>query len=83
MLTGFRSNNKAYLRVWRSDPSFTVEGRDLPAPPASLAMILSRGQQGTGNLVTARGATLTEIEVPAGAGVVVTGSKSAQVEVKE
>jgi hypothetical protein len=83
MLNGFRSNTKAYLRVWRSEPSFTVEGRDIPAPPPSLAMILSRGQQGTGNLLTARGAKLTEIEIPVGAGVVVTGSKSAQVEVKE
>jgi hypothetical protein len=83
ILTGFRSNTKAYLRVWRSEPSFTVEGRDLPAPPPSLAMVLSRGQQGTGNLLTARGAKLAEIEIPAGSGVVVTGSKSAQVEVKE
>lgn len=83
MLTGFRSNTKAYLRVWRSEPSFTVEGRDLPAPPPSLAMILSRVQQGTGNLLTPRGAKLAEIEIPTGPGVVVTGSKTAQVEVKE
>jgi hypothetical protein len=83
MLTGFRSNTKAYLRVWRSEPSFTVEGRDLPAPPPSLAMILSRVQQGAGNLLTPRGAKLAEIEIPAGSGVVVTGSKTAQVEVKE
>jgi hypothetical protein len=83
LLTGFRSNTRAYLRVWRSEPSFSVEGRDLPAPPPSLAMILSRGQQGAGNLLTPRGATLAEIEVPAGSGVVVTGSKTAQVEVKE
>ncbi|HTD43491.1 MAG TPA: SpoIVB peptidase S55 domain-containing protein [Bryobacteraceae bacterium] len=83
LLNGFRSNTKAYLRVWRSEPSFTIEGRDLPAPPPSLAMILSRGQQGTGNLLTARGATLAEIEIPAGAGVVVTGSKTAQVHVRE
>ena len=83
MLTGFRSNTKAYLRVWRSEPSFTVEGRDLPAPPPSLAMILSRVQQGTGNILTPRGAKLAEIEIPTGAGVVVTGSKTAQVEVKE
>jgi len=83
LLTGFRSNTKAYLRVWRSEPSFTVEGRDLPAPPPSLAMILSRVQQGAGNLLTPRGAKLAEIEIPASAGVVVTGSKTAQVEVKE
>jgi SpoIVB peptidase S55 len=83
LLTGFRSNTKAYLRVWRSEPSFTVEGRDLPAPPPSLAMILSRSQQGTGNLLMPRGAKLAEIEIPTGAGVVVTGSKTAQVEVKE
>jgi hypothetical protein len=46
-------------------------------------MILSRGQQGAANQLSAHGAKVAEIEIPAGAGIVVTGSKTAQVEVKE
>jgi hypothetical protein len=83
LLNGLRSNTKAYLRVWRSEPSFTVEGRDLPSPPASLAMILTRAQAGGTNLVSARGAKLAELEVSPGPGLVVTGTKTVQVEVKE
>ena len=33
-------NTKAYVRVWRADPAFQVEGADLPAPPASVALVL-------------------------------------------
>lgn len=83
LLNSLRSNTKAYLRVWRSEPSFTVEGRDLPDPPASLAMILTRAQAGSTNLALARGAKLAEIEVSPGPGLVVTGSKTVQVEVKD
>lgn len=83
LLNGLRSNTKAYLRVWRSEPSFTVEGRDLPDPPASLAMILTRAQAGSTNLALARGAKLAEIEVSPGPGLVVTGTKTVQVEVKD
>ncbi|MEQ1886798.1 MAG: SpoIVB peptidase S55 domain-containing protein, partial [Bryobacteraceae bacterium] len=83
LLNGLRSNDRAYLRVWRSEASFTVEGRDLPDPPPSLSMILTRQQTGTTNLQTARGAKLAEIEISPGAGFVVTGTKTVQVEVKE
>ncbi len=83
LLNGLRSNTKAYLRVWRSEPSFTVEGRDLPDPPPSLAMILTRAQAGSTNLTIARGAKLAELEVSPGPGWVVTGTKTVQVEVKE
>ncbi|MEQ1945849.1 MAG: SpoIVB peptidase S55 domain-containing protein [Bryobacteraceae bacterium] len=83
LLNGLRSNERAYLRVWRSEPSFTVEGRDLPDPPPSLSMILTRQQTGTTNLQMARGAKLAEVEISPGAGFVVTGTKTVQVEVKE
>jgi hypothetical protein len=83
LLNGLRSNTKAYLRVWRLEPSFTVEGRDLPSPPPSLAMILTRAQTGSTNLVTARGAKLAELEISPGPGLVVTGTKTVQIEVKE
>ena len=83
LLKGLRSNTKAYMRVWRSEPSFTVEGRDLPDPPPSLAMILTRAQAGSTNATTARGAKLAELEISPGPGLVVTGTKTIQIEVKE
>ena len=82
LLNELRSNTKAYLRVWRADPSYTVEGRDLPNPPTSLALILTKAQAGT-NTVIARGAKLAEIEIPSGGSLVLTGSKTVQVEIKE
>jgi hypothetical protein len=83
LLNGLRSNTKAYVRVWRAEPSYTVEGRDMPAPPPSLAMILTRAQAGSANVVNTRGAKAAEIEVPGPPGFVVTGTKTIQVEVKE
>ncbi|MEO8050480.1 MAG: hypothetical protein ABI833_08715, partial [Acidobacteriota bacterium] len=83
LLNGLRSNTKAYIRVWRAEPSFTVDGRDIPAPPPSLSMMLTRGQAGSTNLVNTRGAKIAELEVPGAPGFVVTGTKTIQVEVKE
>jgi len=82
MLNGLRPNTSAYLRVWRSGPSYAVEGRDFPDPPASVAMILGRAQPGGSGSLNVRGAELAEIEVASG-GNVVTGTKTIQVEVRE
>jgi hypothetical protein len=82
LLRSSRSNTNAYLRVWRAEGSYTVEGRDLPAPPASAAMILNRAQPGGTNLLVTRGSKLAEIEIPAGTSVV-TGSRTIQIEVRE
>ena len=81
-LNGLRLNTKAYIRVWRNEASYTIDGRDLPSPPPSVAMILNRAQTQSTNLPNLRGSKLAEIEVPAGDSVV-TGSKTVQVEVKE
>jgi hypothetical protein len=81
-LNGLRTNTKAYVRVWRNDAAFTIDGRDLPSPPPSVSMILSRAQTQSAGLVNQRGSKLAEIEIPAGDNVV-TGSKTVQVEVKE
>jgi hypothetical protein len=83
LLNSLRSNTEAYIRVWRAEPSFTVDGRDIPDPPPSLAMLLTRGQAGSANLVNTRGAKVAELEVPGAPGFVVTGTKTIQVEVKE
>jgi hypothetical protein len=82
LLNALRSNTSAYVRVWRADPAYTVDGRDLPNPPASLAAILGRSQPGAPGLASTRGTKVAEIEIPAGENVV-TGSKTIQIEVKE
>jgi hypothetical protein len=82
LLNGLRSGASAYMRVWRAGETFTIEGRDLPAPPASLSMILNRGQPTGSTQTTSRGAKLAEIEIPVGE-TAVGGSKTIQVEVKE
>jgi hypothetical protein len=87
LLNGLRSNTKAYIRVWRSEAAFTMEGRDVPDPPPSLALVLARAQVGQATQLNTRGAKLAELEVPASAGFatgfIVTGTKTVQVEVKE
>jgi hypothetical protein len=75
-------NSKAYVRVWRPDPAFQIQGEDYPAPPPSLAMILSRAQNGYGGLSQTFNSKLAELEID-GIGAVVTGSKTIQVDIKE
>jgi len=82
LLNGLRSNTSAYVRLWRADATYTMDGRDLPDPPASLAAILGRLQPGAAALASTRGTKVAEIEVPAGENLV-TGSKTIQIEVKE
>jgi hypothetical protein len=81
-LNGMRGNSSAWLRVWRADPGFQTQGEDLPAPPASMALIFGRTPGALGGPVMARTTKLAEIEIPLGEAVV-TGSRTAQVEIKE
>jgi hypothetical protein len=81
-LNGMRGNDKAYLRIWRSDPAYTVQGQDLPDPPPSVSMILAKTQSSLLTTVLWRGSKITEMEVSAG-DVVVTGSKTIQIDIKE
>jgi hypothetical protein len=80
-LNNLRPNTNAYVRVWRNDPAFQVQGQDLPDPPPSVGLILARSQAAPGVWVP-HGSKIAEIEIDTG-DTVVTGSKSAQVEVKE
>ncbi len=82
LLNGLRSGASAYLRVWRAGNSFTIEGRDLPDPPASAALIFARAQPPGASAPTSRGARVAEIEIPVGQ-TAIGGSKTIQVEVKE
>jgi hypothetical protein len=80
-LNSLRSNTNAYVRIWRTDPAFEVQGDDLPNPPPSVGLILSRAQAAQG-LWFPRGSKIDELQIQTG-DVVVTGSKTIPVEVKE
>lgn len=82
LLNGLRPNNYAYVRVWRTDAAFTVQGTDLPDPPPSIALLLAKSQATPQTSWYGRGSTVAQIQIDTGDGVV-TGSKTVQVEVKE
>jgi hypothetical protein len=81
-LNALRANTQAYVRVWRPDPSFQIQGEDLPNPPASVSLILGRSPGAVGGTGMARNSKLAELVLGAG-DVVVTGSKTVQVEIRE
>ncbi len=74
--------HQAYVRVWRADPAYQLEGSDLPDPPASIALILGGSQSSTNGITQTRNSKIGEMEVDTG-DMVVTGTKTVQVEVKE
>jgi hypothetical protein len=74
-----RANTKAYVRVWRPEPNFQVEGDDFPDPPPSLALVLGASQTAA---VQTRNSKVAELEISAG-DAVITGTKTVQVEIKE
>ena len=80
-LNNLRPNTNAYVRVWRTDPAFQVQGQDLPDPPPSVGLILAKAQAAQGVWIP-RGSKIDELQIPTG-DVVVSGSKTAQVEVTE
>ena len=75
-------NTKAYVRVWRADPAFQLEGADLPDPPASVALVLGRAESAESGITQSRNAKIGEMELDGG-DMVITGSKTVQVEIKE
>ena len=75
-------NTRAYVRVWRTDPAYQLEGSDLPDPPPSVSLILSSSQSTLAGITQSRNSKLAEIEVDAG-DMVITGAKTVQVEIKE
>ncbi|MGO4881830.1 MAG: SpoIVB peptidase S55 domain-containing protein [Bryobacteraceae bacterium] len=81
-VNSLRANTKAYIRVWRPEPAFQLEGADLPDPPPSVAMILAGSQTAQGGITQTRNSKIAELEVGAGDSVI-NGSKTIQVEVKE
>jgi len=81
-MNSLRPNTKAYVRVSRAQPAFDVLGETFPDPPPSLALILARTQASLGGPSLAGNSKVAEIEISAGE-MVVSGSRTIQVEVKE
>jgi hypothetical protein len=81
-MNSLRVNTNAYIRVWRPDPAYDVEGETLPDPPPSVGMILARTQPSLSSTPALPNSKLAELEV-SGGGMVISGSKTIQVEVKE
>jgi hypothetical protein len=81
-LNSLRDNTRAYVRIWRAQPDFDVMGLSFPSPPPSVEQILARSQPGLGATMISRNSKVGELEIDAG-GMVVSGSKTVQVEVKE
>jgi hypothetical protein len=85
----YRGAEAAYVRVWRSEPAFSISGPmpggEITDPPPSVMLILADPSESptsnTAQLAT-RGSGITEIRLPVD-GYVVSGAKTVQVEVKE
>lgn len=76
-----RSNGNLYLRVWRQEPTYSIQGSDLPSPPPSAALILDRSTDVKGGRNAIQNAAITEMEVNLG-NYVVSGSRTIRVDVK-
>ncbi len=81
-LNGLRGNGKAYVRIWKADTAYSVQGQDLPDPPASIAMILAKTQSSLSGMQLWRGSEIAEMDIPTD-DAVVSGSKTIQIEIKE
>jgi hypothetical protein len=75
-------NNKAYVRVWRNEPAYQLEGADLPNLPASAALILDGSLATVAGIAQTRNSKIAEMEIDGG-DMVISGSKTIQVEVKQ
>jgi hypothetical protein len=82
IVNNLHPNTKAYVRVWRADPAFQLEGADLPDPPASISLILAGSQSSSAGITQTRNSKIAEMEIDVG-DMAVTGSKTVQLEVKE
>jgi len=72
------SSDKAYVRVWRAEPAWQLRGEEIPDPPPFLSLVLGATQGVAQN----RNSKISEIVIDAG-NMMVTGSKTVQLEVKE
>jgi hypothetical protein len=89
LINSYRGAEAAYVRIWRSQPAFTISGPlpggEITDPPPSVMLILADPSQSpTSNAaqLAIRGSGVAEIRLPVD-GYVVSGARTVQVEVKE
>jgi hypothetical protein len=75
-------NNKAYVRVWRAEPAFQLDGADLPAPPPSAVLVLEGSVPVVAGITQTRNSKIGEMELDGG-DMVISGVKTIQVDIKE
>jgi hypothetical protein len=75
-------NTRAYVRVWRANPAFQLEGSDLPDPPPSVSMILGGSHSTLAGVTQLRNSKIADMEIDGG-DMVISGVKTVQVEIKE
>lgn len=81
VINGIRGNGNLYLRVWRQEPTYSIQGADLPAPPPSAALILDRSTDVKGGRNAVQNAAVAEMAADLG-GFAVSGSRTIRVDVK-
>lgn len=81
-LNGLRGNTHAYVRVWRARPSYDISGESFPDPPPSADLILAKSAPVPLGGAAPQNSKVAELEISAG-DMVITGSRTVQVEVRE
>ncbi len=81
LVNDIRGNGKLYLRVWRQEPTYSIQGADLPAPPPSAALILDSSTDVKGGRNAAQNAAIAEMNADLG-DYAVSGSRTIRVDVK-
>lgn len=78
-LNAFRDSGSVYVRVWRSEPGYSVSGVEMSNLPAGMSMLMARQAQGSTSAPLS--SKLAEFERQIGSAV--SGQKTVQLEVKE
>lgn len=82
-LNQLRSNRRAYVRVWQSEPGYQAGASELGNVPKSVALSLARAtQSGSGASWSGAGSKLAEFPIELGEDWMVSGTKLIQVEVR-
>ena len=82
LVNSLRQYNRLSVRLSRAEPSYQVQGTELPDPPPSVALLFAKAQPAAAALTSVRGSKVAEFELELGSAVA-SGTKTTQVEVKE
>lgn len=82
LVNSLRQYNRVSVRLWRSEPTYQVQGSELTDPPPSVALLLAKAQPAAAALTSVRGSKVAEFEIDLGMAIA-SGTRTTQVEVKE